>query len=81
MEMNLTRTLSRRVKRLEAAQQANPVGREAYIEPSPFAGPLHLELIRPPVDGRFYFKEVPGVGPTLKEFTYIWSPTYDENNF
>jgi hypothetical protein len=42
--MNLTRTLSRRVKRLEDAQQANPVGREAYIEPSPLAGPMHLEL-------------------------------------
>jgi hypothetical protein len=86
--VNMTRALSirKRVKRLEAVRrkQEKAVVREAYIKPSPFAGPTHLELNGPPVDGRFYFREVPGVGPTLKdfgEFTYIWSPTYDENNF
>jgi hypothetical protein len=86
--VNMTRALSirKRVKRLEAVRrkQEKAVVREAYIEPSRFAGPTHLELDGPPVGGRFLFTEMPGVGPQLKdfgEFTYIWAPTFHENNF
>ena len=84
--MSLIRPLSKRVKRLEAARrkQEKAVVREAYIEPSPFTGPKHLELSGPPDGGRFYFKEVPGVGARLEDFGqfgYIWAPTFDEDNF